>query len=146
MANVHKDFHGAMSFGIQFVIDNYGMDGLRKYLCGLADTMYAPLVEGIKERGLPALREHWESIFSLEEGEFEIREEEGALILDVKRCPAIAHMQEHGYAIAPQFCEHTRILNEAICAKAGYEASVDYDQEAGCCIQRFWKAWTPGCE
>ena len=24
MANVHKDFHGALSYGIQFIIDEYG--------------------------------------------------------------------------------------------------------------------------
>ena len=29
--------------------------------------------------------------------------------------------------------------NEAVCAFAEYASSVDYSQEAGACIQRFWK-------
>jgi hypothetical protein len=60
-------------------------------------------------------------------------------VLRVKRCPAITHMREQGYAIAAHHCEHTRIVNEAVCALAGYESSVDYDQCAGSCVQRFWR-------
>lgn len=139
MANVHKDFHGALSYGIQFILDTYGLAGLEKYLQGLADTVYAPLVEKIKAEDLSALRDHWQEIFTLEEGEFELSEEGEVLVLNVLVCPAITHMKEHNYAISPHFCEHTRILNEAICARAGYACSVEYDQAAGRCIQRFWK-------
>ena len=139
MANVHKDFHGALSYGIQFVLDEYGMPGLEKYLKQLADTVYAPLAEAMKTEGLSALRKHWDEIFTVEGGEFELRDEDGVLVLEVLACPAIKHMQSQDYAIHPKFCEHTRILNEAICAKAGYQCSVDYDQEAGRCVQRFWK-------
>lgn len=139
MANVHKDFHGALSYGIQFILDSYGLPGLEKYLQGLADTVYAPLVEKLKAEGLSALRDHWQEIFTIEEGEFELSEDGDVLVLNVLACPAITHMQTHNYPVSPHFCEHTRILNEAICARAGYACSVDYDQAAGRCIQRFWK-------
>ena len=138
--NVHKDFHGALSFGIKFIVDRYGLEGLREYLNGLAKTMYAPLVTRLRGEGLIALREHWDHVFSVEDGEYEMREDDGVLVLDVHQCPAIAHMKKHGYDIAPHFCEHTRMLNEAICNEAGYACSVDYDQDAGRCTQRFWKA------
>jgi hypothetical protein len=139
MANVHKDFHGALSYGIQFLVDNYGMDGLKKYLRGLAKSVYAPLAKDLKEDGLCAIRKHYEDIFTLEGGKFEFREEDDTLVFDVKECPAIAHMKAQGYEISPHFCEHTRILNEAICNEAGYSSSVDYNQEEGRCVQRFWK-------
>lgn len=139
MANVHKDFHGAFSYGIQFVIENYGLDGLRAYLERLADTVYAPLVKALEVEGLVALRDHWDRIFALEGGKYELREEGEALVLEVRECPAIAHMKQQGYAIDPHFCEHTRILNEAICSRAGYRSAVEYDQAAGRCVQRFWK-------
>lgn len=140
MANVHKDFHGAFSYGIQFIIENYGLEGLEAYLNKLADTVYAPLVKALDVEGLAALRDHWERVFALEGGKVELRDEEDVLVLDVLECPAIAHMRAQGYAIDPHFCEHTRILNEAICTRAGYQSSVEYDQEAGRCTQRFWKA------
>lgn len=138
-ANVHKDFHGALSYGIRHLVEHYGMSGLTRYLHGLADTVYAPLVQALRNDGLDALRRHLEETFTLEGGKFETREEAGVLVFDVKECPAIAHMKARGYPIAPQFCEHTRILNEAICERAGYACSVDYDQDAGTCVQRFWK-------
>lgn len=140
MANVHKDFHGALSYGIQYLHDRAGDEGVKAFFSSLASTVYRPLVDDLRERGLPALREHWQRIFDLEGGAVEFAMDGDALVLTVHRCPAIAHMREHGYAIAPNFCEHTRIVNEAICKAAGYAASVDYNQEEGRCVQRFRKA------
>ncbi len=137
MANVHKDFHGALSFGLEFLEEHYGEEGRGAFLSGLADTVYKPLVEDIRARGLVALREHWQTIFDLEDGEIEMRDEGDVLVLEVHRCPAITHMQARGYAIADHFCEHTHIVNEAVCDAAGYTCGVAYDQDAGRCTQRF---------
>lgn len=140
MSGVHKDFHGALSYGLQFVEEHGGQEGLHDFLVGLAHTVYAPLVDDLRTRGLPALRDHWQTIFELEGGDFSLTMEEDTLVLTVHRCPAIAHMKARGYAIASHFCEHTRIVNEAICRAAGFASCVDYDREAGRCRQRFWKA------
>ena len=140
MPNVHKDFHGALSFGLAFVEESYGEEGLREFLEGLADTVYRPLVDDVRARGLAALQKHWERIFALEEGEAETLLEGDTLTLRVTRCPAVTHMQEQGYAIAPHFCEHTRIVNEAVCRAAGYTAEIEYDQAKGACVQRFRRA------
>jgi len=139
MADVHKDFHGALSYGLQFVEDNYGREGLDDFLSRLAESVYLPLVDGIRARGLDALHEHLQTIFELEQGEFEMHTQDGVLTLRVHRCPAICHMKEHRYAVAEHFCEHTRIVNEAVCKAAGCRSSVEYDQDAGRCVQRFWK-------
>lgn len=139
MTNVHKDFHGALSYGLQFVEEEYGEDGLRSFLAGLADTVFKPLAGDLRTRGLAALRDHWHEIFTLEEADFDLKMEGEALVLTVNRCPAVCHMQEHGYAVAEHFCDHTRIVNEAVCDAAGYACAVEYDQDAGRCVQRFWK-------
>ncbi|MCX5759437.1 MAG: hypothetical protein NTU83_13210 [Candidatus Hydrogenedentes bacterium] len=139
MPNIHKDFHGALSYGLQFVENRYGQDGVRDFLTGLADTVYKPLCDAFRARGLDALREHWKTVFDLEQGDYEMSMDGETLVLTVMRCPAIAHMREHGYAIADHYCEHTRIVNEAVCTAAGYASSVDYDQHAGSCVQRFWR-------
>ncbi len=139
MANVHKDFHGALSYGLQFVEQNYGVSDLEDFLKGLSRTVYLPLAEGLRARGLEALREHWQSIFEMEGGDFEQEMEGDTLVLRVRRCPAICHMQQHGYTVAEHFCEQTRVVNEAVCKEAGYCSSVEYDQSAGSCVQRFWR-------
>lgn len=139
MPNVHKDFHGALSYGIQFVEERYGLDGVGDYLKKLADGVYKPLCDDLRTRGLDALRDHWTTVFDLEQGDYEMQTEGDTLVLTVRRCPAITHMREHEYAVADHYCEHTRLLNEAICASAGYASSVDYDQNVGTCVQRFWR-------
>lgn len=140
MANVHKDFHGALSYGIQFLESAYGAEGLRDFLAGLAETVYKPLVEDLRAHGLDALERHWRTVFELEGGDVALDRDGDALVLTVHRCPAICHMREHHYAVADSFCEHTRLLNEAVCRAAGYKSSTEYDQNAGRCVQRFWKA------
>ncbi len=140
MANVHKDFHGALSFGLQFLEEHYGEEGRSEFLRELAGTVYKPLADKLRNTGLSALQEHWEMLFALEGGGAECSYEGGTLVLTVKQCPAIHHMRRQGYAIAPHFCDHTGIVNEAVCQAAGYASSVEYDQERGCCVQRFWRA------
>ena len=140
MADVHKDFHGALSLGLQFVEDRHGREGVREFLEGLADSVYAPLVEDLRARGLPALRDHWRTVFDLEDGDVDIDMDNDTLVVDVHCCPALAHIKARGYAVAEHFCEHTRILNDAICRAAGYSSSVDYDQAAERCVQKFWRA------
>lgn len=137
--NVHKDFHGALSYGLQFLDDHCGEDARNAFLSSLADSVYRPLVEDIRSRGLAALRDHWREVFAIEEGEIELRDQGETLELHVLRCPAIAHMTAHDYTIAAKFCEHTRVVNEAVCRAAGFQSEVEYEQAAGRCIQRFWR-------
>jgi len=139
MTNVHKDFHGALSYGLQFLEEAYGPEGLREFLTGLADSVYKPLVEDLRAKGLDALERHWRTVFELEGGDVTLEHDGDTLVLTVHRCPAVSHMREHHYAVADHFCEHTGIVNEAVCRAAGYESSTEYDQEAGRCVQRFWK-------
>lgn len=139
---VHKDFHGALSFGLQFIEDRFGEDGRNDFLAGLAVSVYAPLAEALRRDGLEALRAHWDRIFTLEGGDFDQCIEGDRLTLTVHRCPALAHLQARGYRIAGHFCEHTRLVNEAVCRAAGYACDIEYDQSAARCIQRFWKETT----
>ena len=59
MANVHKDFHGAMSYGLKYVYENYGKQGVKQYLTNLANTIYSPLSKDLAENGLKGLEKHW---------------------------------------------------------------------------------------
>ncbi len=140
MTNVHKDFHGAFSYGLSFLQERFSSEGVQEFLEGLAHTVYKPLVDDLRSRGLPALVDHWERIFELEQGDVTIERAGDELVLRVHRCPALAHLRAMGYPIADHFCEHTRIVNDAVCQAAGYVAEVEYDQAAGRCVQRFRRA------
>ncbi len=140
MRNVHKDFHGAMSYGIHYLYQKYGEREMVEYLKQLVHAVYSPLIEALETKGLPALYEHWDYIFSIEDACFDIGYEENDLLfLKVKKCSAIHHMQENNFQVAKKYCEHCRIVNEEICHSAGYESSLEYDQDKGSCMQKFWE-------
>lgn len=136
---LHKDFHGALSFAVDYVEERFGRDGLNEFLERVARNVYRPLIESVRSQGLQALAEHWEDTFATESAEYAVERQEDTLSVTVSRCPAIAHMAERGYRVARHFCETTRIVNETIARLAGCESEVEYDQQKGACVQRFRK-------
>jgi len=134
---LHKDFHGALSFAVDYVEDRFGEDALRELLHRVARTVYSPLIERARETGLDAIREHLCEVFAKESGDFEVTVKDHELVFEVKKCPALSHMREQGYRVAKHFCETTRVVNETIAQELGWQSSVEYDQENGTCTQRF---------
>ena len=139
MSGLHKDFHGYHSFILQYVQREYGKAFLEEGLRRIGRVVYAPIAERLSKEGLVYFAAYWKEIFELEEARCQIELKDDRLLLTVIECPAVCHIKSKGWSVAPSFCEHTRIVNEEICRKAGYECSVDYDQNKGRCLQTFWK-------
>ena len=137
---LHKDFHGGLSGGIEYLHRNYGEQAVREYLRKFAKSFYAPLREALKQRGLAALRDHFEKLYRIEGGKIQITFSEDEMIMNVDSCPAVMHMREHGYPVAELFCETTKTVNEAICEGSDFAAElVEYDSQTGRSVQRFYR-------
>lgn len=54
---LHKDFHGALSAGIEYLQKNYGTQAVRDYLRQFALAFYSPLKKALGKRGLVAIKE-----------------------------------------------------------------------------------------
>jgi len=136
---LHKDFHGALSGGIEYLQTNFGEDAVREYLREFAVTFYAPLIEDIKKRGLGALKDHFERIYAVEKSLVEtILENDTELTVRVPQCPAVMHMRQHNYPVARMFVETTRTVNEALCEDTSYTAELlEYDEQTGRSVMRF---------
>ena len=135
---LHKDFHGALSVGLEYLEDNYGEQAVREFLHRFAARFHAPLTEAINRRGLIALREYFAKLYEVEGGDVGITLSEDELLVEVDACPAVTHMREHGYTVARSFSETTRTVNEAICESTPFVARLlEYDDETGRGIQRF---------
>ncbi len=135
---LHKDFHGALSTGIAYLEQCYGAEAVRDYLRQFAATFYATLTQAIKERGLIALREHLERIYALEGGTIHVAFTEDEMLLEVEACPAVAHMRQHGYAVAPLFSETSKTVYAAICEGTPFVAEwLRYDEQNGRSAVRF---------
>ena len=76
----------------------------------------------------------------MEDGKFDLDYEENKLVFNVKKCPAIWHMKDKKLEIDKEFCKiSTEIVSTAVAKECGYNFKVEYDQENGKCIQKFWK-------
>ncbi len=135
---LHKDFHGALSTGIDYLEKTYGEQAVIEYLRRFTDTFYAPVKRDVQERGLPALREHFERIYQIEGGQAQFEQTADELTVRVAACPAVMHMREHGYTVARLFVETTRTVNEALCEGSQFTAELlEYDEQTGRSVQRF---------
>ena len=141
---LHKDFHGAMLCGLEYVFERYGQEGFEAYVRQTAAAIHAPLRDAIRQRGLPALEEYLRDIFTTEEGDFSSDWDGDALVFSVNVCPAVSYLQQHGYDVPERFCEVTRIMNQVICEGTGFASEVDYDTAAAKCVQRFFPAARDG--
>lgn len=140
---LHKDFHGALSVGIEYLDTHFGPDSVRDYLRQFTRSFYAPLVEDVKKRGLTALREHFHRIYKIEGVDIDTTISEDELVIEVEACPAVTHMREHGYPVARLFHETTKTVNEALCEGTPFSAElVEYDEETGRSVQRFFRRQT----
>ena len=135
---LHKDFHGALSVGLDYLQKNHGDEAVRDYLRQFAKSFYAPLTEALGRRGLVALKEHFEKIYEDESGEVRMSLSDDELQIQVEACPAVTHMREHDYLVAPLFYETTKTVNETICEGTPFAAElIDYDEQTGRGTQRF---------
>jgi hypothetical protein len=135
---LHRDFHGALSCGIEYLHRHFGAAAVRQYLREFTLAYYAPLRAELKQRGLVALEAHFERLYRIEGGDAQIELESDTLTIRVNRCPAVTHMREHGYEVAELFHETTRTVNEALCAGTPFCAELlDYEPRTGAGIQRF---------
>ena len=135
---LHRDFHGALSAGLDYVEQRFGEDAVREYLRQFARQFYRPLREDLLARGLTALRDHFEAMYRAEGGDVHITCSPDELVVEVTSCPAVAHMRAHGYHVSPLFHETTRTVNDALCEGTNFVAElVGYDPETGRGVQRF---------
>ena len=137
---LHKDFHGALSVGIDFLHRHYGADSVREYLRQFTLAYYAPLKVRLAEEGLPALKKYFEEVYGAEGGEIDIELTDNELVVTVQSCPAVTHMRANGYKVAELFYETVKTVNESLCEGTPFSAAlVEYDEATGRGVQRFFR-------
>ena len=135
----HADFYMAVNATFRFILDRFGYEKLKEYWRDIGTGYYRPVSENWTRGGLAAVAGYWRALFNAEPGaEVEVLELADEVRLDVKVCPVIRHLREHGREIVPCFCQHCFFVNEAMAASAGLTARVQGG--GGRCVQRFIKA------
>ncbi|MEI6165807.1 MAG: hypothetical protein WCS52_01290 [bacterium] len=137
-AYFHRDFHGALSCGIEYLHVTYGENAVREYLREFAMTFYAPLRQALQANGLVALKAHFEAIYRQEGGEVQYELSDDELVIRVAACPAVQYMRTQGHPVARLYHETTRTINEALCEGTPFMAELlEYEPQTGRSVQRF---------
>jgi hypothetical protein len=137
-AYMHKDFHGALSRALIYLQDRFGDESVREYLHQFATAFYGPLRAAINERGLIALKEHYEEIYALEGGRVTFSGTDDDMLMTAQTNPAVTYLREQGQAVSPLFVETVKTVNETICEGTPFVAEMlSYDESNGASAVRF---------
>ncbi len=137
---LHKDFHAALSTALDYLRLTYGETAVRDFLHQFARAWYQPLREKFRQHGLPALREHYARIFSLEGGEVTFLESTNELQIVCKRNPAVLYLRERGTPISPLFHETVATVGQTLCDETDWKSELlSWDPETGAYRQRFFR-------
>ena len=130
------DFYFAINATFRFILQRFGLEGLRRYWTDAGTQYYAPVAAAWKQRGLSGIAAYWRAFFAAEPGaDVQVQQTGNAVVVEVAACPAFRHLRAHQREIVPCFCQQCYFLNEAIAAPAGFTVRVDGGN--GSCRQTF---------
>ena len=130
------DFYFAINATFRFVLGRFGIEGLRRYWTDLGTRYFAPVSARWSAGGFVAVADYWRAFFAAEPGsEVEVSADDTSVTVNVRVCPAIAHLRKGGREIVPCFCQHCYFVGEAMAAPAGLTVRIEGGN--GSCQQRF---------
>jgi len=136
----HPDFHIAFNYGLEYLQQNFGEESVREYLVQFTHAYFAPLKKAILDKGLTAIKEHYEKIYQIENAVFSLSSSENELMIHLFESPAVMYIKEKGHTVSPLFRETVSTVNREICRDTPYECVLDvYNHENGAYQMRFLK-------
>ena len=128
----HKDFHIAINFGIEYLHEKFGKEAVKEYLVQFADAYYSPFKKELKEKGLIAIKEHYEKIYQIEGAKFDLSFSSDELVIRLFASPAVMHIKSKGQRVSTLFNETVLTVNKTICRNTFYDVEmIDYNEENG---------------
>lgn len=137
---LHMDFHIAFNYSIDYLYGNFGVDSVKEYLTKFASAYYSPLKEAICNKGLLAIKKHYEKIYNLEGAEFDISYSQDELILNLIASPAVVYIKKNGHSPSIAYRETVETVNKEICRGTPFQCEMmDYENENGSYQLRFFR-------
>ena len=113
-------FYSGINSTFRFFLQRFGEAGRQRYLAELGRNYFAPVNQQWRRGGLPAVARYWRAFFVAEPGaDVTVTELPDRVEVQVKRCPAIAHLREGRRDIVRESCRHCYFLGSARAEAAG---------------------------
>ncbi len=131
---VHMDFHRTTNGTISYLRKTHGDQFLDEVFRRTARDVYRSIHEDLKRGDPEQLVEHWTYFFDREKGEYALEREGETIRFIVKKCPAIAYLQERGIEVDPAFCRQTVVMNQTWSEGTPFEITTEV-LGGGRCVQ-----------
>ena len=138
---LHPEFHVSMDRGAGYVLDHYGLEGLKEYLTQFTLAFHVPLLKNIREQGIGAVGDYLRWLYDTEEAPdaLELVLEDGTLDVTVRYCPAVRYMKDRGYTPGESFMYCTDMVYAALAEASGLGFEMlAYDHDTGAARFRFF--------
>jgi hypothetical protein len=136
----HPDFHIALNHCIEYLHQSFGDEAVREYLMQFASAYFAPLKKALMEKGLLAIKEHYEKIYKIENAVFGMNISLNDLNIHLSESPAVMHIKANGHRVTSLYRETVTSVNKEICRDTDYDCEViDYYDENGAYHLRFFR-------
>jgi len=135
---LHKDFHGGTSLALDFVAERHGEEALTEILHKVGTQVYASIHQKLLRDDPSELIEHLAYFYNREEADFDLKVSDNEIVLQVRQCPAIAHIRKLGLPLSKRFCRSTSDVNAALCEGTPWQTETRVLAE-GQCVQRFYR-------
>lgn len=136
----HKDFHILLNYGIDYLHKNIGEEAVREYLTQFASAYYSPFKRAIKDKGLLAIKEHYERIYEIEGALFDINFSQDELIIHLLASPAVMHIKAKGHPVSEFFRESVATVINTICQDTPYDSEMlEYHEDNGAYRMRIFR-------
>ena len=137
---LHKDFHIAFNYAIDYLYKKFGREAVREYLIQFATVYYSPLKSAIKEKGLQAIKEHYKKVYEIESAEFDINLSCNELIINLSASPAIIHIKNSGHPVSEVYSDSVATVIETICMDTPIDVELlEYHEHNGAYRIRFFR-------
>ena len=112
---LHMDFHGATNTTINYIVDNFGEAALTEIFNRVGKDVYKSIHQGLKNDDPSELIEHLNYYLTREKADYTLQENEDGFVLQVNKCPAVAHIRKLGLEPSPYFHRQYIDISNALC-------------------------------
>lgn len=128
----HLDFHLSMNMLLDYILTNYGYEGVVEYIKQFTKTFHKPLIENLKNGSLLPLKEYIEEIYIREKCQVDITYNKDKLIFFIKTCPGITHILKNNQQPSKAYVETYNTLYKTICEKSPFSYKlISFNKETG---------------
>jgi len=134
----HLDFHLSMNMLLDYIIDNYGYEGVIEYITQFTKQYHKPLIDKLKRGDLLSLQQYIEKIYTKEKWAANIKYNKNELIFSIESCPGISYIKSKGQIPSKAYVETYKTLYKVLCEKTPFEYTlVKYNENDGKSTHKF---------